>query len=183
MEPRLPERLVGVQVAHPGQKGLIEQQRLQACLAPAELRREDALVQVDERVGTETLGQEIVQLIARAEQVHAPKLPGIHKAQLAAIIELHAKVRVWLQRSRGVLQQKVAAHLAMHRQPLVVVEANQQVLATPIHLGHATPDERRAKLLFGGIRQHARPIHARYGGDDKPHHAGPQAARGRLDLG
>ena len=64
MEPSLPERLVGVQVAHPGQKGLIEQQRFQARLAPAKLRREDALVQVDERVGTETLGQELVQLIA-----------------------------------------------------------------------------------------------------------------------
>jgi len=64
VEPSLPERLVGVQVAHPGQKGLIEQQRLEARFAPSKLRREDALVQVDERVGTEALGQEIVQLIA-----------------------------------------------------------------------------------------------------------------------
>src|SRR5438046_2974408 len=132
MHAGFPERLIGVQVADAGQERLVEQQRLDPPFSSAQLRHQQRFVQIDERVGSELGGEEVVQLDKRSEQVDAPELARVDEAQQRAIVKLDLQVGVRFGQGIGGSQKDVAAHFAVNDQPLVWVELNEQVFATAI---------------------------------------------------
>ena len=138
MQARLPERFVRVKIANSGHEALVQQERFEARLAPAQLRCEDLLVELDQRIWAEALGQEIVELVAGAEEVDAAELAWIDESQLRVVVELDRQVRVRFGRVSRRLEDEVAAHLAMDRQPSIVVETDEQVFAAPADGHHAS---------------------------------------------
>jgi hypothetical protein len=95
MKPGSPQRFVGVNVADPSDKGLIEQQRLERTGLPP-----DHFPKCLERKGgLEWLrAKPACDLRRITRQVDTPELARIIKAQLVAIIERKAKVNVLIAR-------------------------------------------------------------------------------------
>ena len=108
MEPRPPERFVGVDVAHAGNEILVEQQGLEAASAPREQPEQMSRGEVvGERLGTRrknahglTLGRQARDRVA-AIQAHPPELADVAEADLAAIGQSQDDVDVPILRRTG----------------------------------------------------------------------------------
>ena len=183
MQARLPEDLVGVQVADAGQEALVEEERLQASAAAAELGAEAPGGELGERLGAESVVEERFQLGPALEQVDPTELSRVDEMELGAIVEAEREMGVARQRGAGLAQHQVAAHLAVDDQPAVAVQPDQEVFAPPIDGLEGSAVDGREELVGRGVRQHPRPVHRARAGDAATEDAGAQPARGRLDLG
>src|SRR5579872_3542169 len=117
MQLRLPERFVRVEIPHASQKGLIKQQRLDARFAATQFGSQNGVIQVGQRIRSETLRDELSELVVRAEEVHAAKFARVDEPKLIAVVEAQDQVRVQRQRRLSRLPQQVPAHFAVDRHP------------------------------------------------------------------
>ena len=146
------QRLVGVDVADPGDPRLVEQERLQR-RAPAggeleqRLRRQLAA----ERLDPEPRGEVAVELVA-GEDDGVAEAARVGEPELRAVVEHHPRAQMASVRGRlvqarpaeavgrpsgrrpvgaGRADQQVAGHPQVHDQRRAVVEPDDQVLAAP----------------------------------------------------
>ena len=77
MQPRAPERLVGVDVPEPGDGALVEERRLERRSAPASRFAERAAVNAAERLGAEPLREVRLELVRLEQQ---PRAEAAHVA-------------------------------------------------------------------------------------------------------
>src|SRR5947207_621471 len=113
VQPRGPQRLVGVDVADPREERLVGQQRLEPCLATADqppegLEREGFV----ERLRT----QRLEGLAGGVVQPEPPELPDVPEVNLAAVQKLEHKAYVWVRLAAGRDDEKLAGHLQVDRQ-------------------------------------------------------------------
>ena len=109
MEPRRPQRLVGVDVADPGEEGLVEQERLEPALPPPqpapevahrERRVERLRAERREDRRPADLGDELAGHRVAPVQPDPPELADVAEAQLAAVGQLEDEPDVRVLRRR-----------------------------------------------------------------------------------
>jgi len=148
---------IGVNVAHPRQKGLVQQQGLK--LPPGGMQ---ALVKFPgAQVGVKRLGTQPRQHPGRVFcQPDATKLARVIKRHPRAVLEGEEDAVVRLGRQVGGFHPQVAAHPQVDEQH-ILREVQPQVLAAPVHPLHALTGQ-------AGLKRHR----TRHGNRTLPQHAG-----------
>ena len=177
------EDLVGVDVAHPGEAALVQQQRLERPgRAPAD-RLQPGQRQL-ERVHAQALAAGELRRLPLGHPLQAPELAHVPVDQPAGAarqeqLQVHVPVRRPGRRVRGA--GELAGHAQVDHDHPLPVEAQEEVLpvpADPLHPLAGDPAGEEA-----GAAGHDRRVVAADGGDDRPDQALPQPAGHGLDFG
>ena len=200
VEPRPPERLVGVDVAHAGQEVLVHQQRLEPAAAPGERLGEPPRGEVA-RERLRAAGQHAGGLAfhrqprgqVAAIQPHPPELTHIAEAQLPAVGKGQHNVNVAILWSARLHYEELARHLEVNRQHgrirarAVAVgiarrpEPHEQLFAAPAHTHDLAAHERPRESLRVVAAQRTRPVGAR-ADDPRAYHEAAQIPGDRFDF-
>ena len=118
MDSRSPQTFVRIDVAHPAQDALVEQERFDAGAAPTQIRAEFFFG------GFERIEAEFAQrgfMLAILDDSHASEAANVRVAELAAIVEREKNVSVCDYRSLGRTDDELARHSQMNQQGGVAV--------------------------------------------------------------
>ena len=111
MQPRLEQRLIGVDVADAGHDALVEQHRLEAAVGPAQLLAPFRGVDVGRLRSQAKCVKELPQRVGVAKQRHAAETTHIAETQLlAAILQVEQKVRMIRRRLRAGRDGELSGH-------------------------------------------------------------------------
>ena len=199
VQPRPPQRLVGVDVADPGEEALVHQQRLEPAAAPGEQLREPPRGEVVGkrlRSGREdadgfALGR-LAGLRVAAIQPHPPELAHVAKAQLATVGQGQHHVDMSVRWRFRRHDEELPGHLevdrehrglggSLFRRPARRSEPQEQLLAAATDaLDLASRHARRERLRLVAA-QSRRPVGAR-ADDPRARHQAAQVAGDRLDF-
>ena len=185
VQPRAPQRLVGVDVPDAHDERLVHEQRLEAGPPPAQPC--PPCPQREPRV--ERLGAEVVEgVVVRRVQPDPPELAHVPEADLAAVVEHQGGALVRIHGDAGRHHEQLPGHLEVDRQEGAAVEVDQHVLAAPADAldapaGH--PGDERGRVL---VTQRPGPRDARAGDPRAGSRAigqqvAPEVTGDGLDLG
>lgn len=145
VQPGPEQGLIRVDIAHPGDKGLVHQQNLDGPAAPS-----DALV---ENSGRKTCAQRLrpqpPQHTGRVGgQVNAAETPRIGKAKLLAVIQVGppAQPAVGLQHSARAGHIQAAGHAQVYNQR-IVIELHHDILTPAAERADALPGDACGKFI------------------------------------
>src|SRR3954451_5064552 len=184
MDARVPERLVGVDVADAGHDALVQEARL-------DRRRPAAQVGPEARrrpLGRERLGPgpqpQVLVHLARLHQPHRPEAPLVAVEQRCAVVELEDRADVGQGRigAAGRAVMEPAGHAQVGDERATGLELEQQVLPPPADLGEALAVELHGHLarVDGGRQPAVADVGAHHATAPEPRN---QAAANGLDLG
>ncbi len=157
VDPRLEQRLVGVDVAHPGDAALIHDRLLD--------RRARALEPVGEHEGGERLLQRLgsdptsVGIPALlVEQPHGAQAPHVSVHQQATVFDRTGEHRVFclVPGERPVVHHERSGHAGLHDQPVAARQAKHRVLGAPDHLLDGVAPQRAQQAGLRNPAQHVR---------------------------
>ncbi len=192
VEPGAPERLVRVDVADPGDEGLVEQERLESPAAAAKPppegpQREGGVERLgsvpgEQRAAVLRVQDRAASRVPRPEPYPA-ELADVAEAELAAVVQREAQVDVPVGRGAGRHHEELAGHLEVDRQRGTARQVHDDQLRAPADRVDAAPGHGAGERGDRGVRgDRARPV-ARGTGDRGAHDEPPQVARDRLHLG
>ena len=191
VEPRRPKRLVRIDVPDTGHERLVEQQRLEAPVPPAEQQPKVAQGERRiERFRAETgeyrraadLRDKLPGVRIAAVQADLPELADVAKPDFPPVGKTEDKADVRVDRLLGWHHEQLPGHLEMNGQGGVSRQLDDDQLGAPSHRLHAPAGDRRGEGLRGMRPQGARPRTA-CAHDRRAHDPRAQVARDGLDLG
>ncbi len=181
MDTRPVQGLVGVDVAHPGDPALVEQQRLDRCRAPlhegVQVGGGEALVQ---RLEPQAQRKELLERLCTEQQLSGAKAPWVYDHEPALGAQLHVNPHVC---GFGLgLAEHGAGHPQVLREVHISLEAPHEVLSTTPQRLDAPSDERIGQFIG---RQRSRPARVEdlHCMQHVPLHQRGELASDRLHLG
>ncbi|OPZ82212.1 MAG: hypothetical protein BWY77_00284 [bacterium ADurb.Bin431] len=182
MNPRLKERLVGVDVAHPDDDALIHDD----CLDHTSGRPQALTEILCSKSRREGFNSQFAQhgkprQFPRRGQIKAAETARIAEMELTAFLEMENDVGMEFGRMRPVMKTELSAHAQMDDEGPAAIEMPDQVLGAPLQGGdalprHCTQFSRRRKRTaqFGRMNLHP--------GKDLPGDVRGQTPADRLDF-
>jgi len=142
-----PQRLVGVDVADPGDQRLVQQRALDLASPPAD--RLDELRVVELRI--HRIPGDVRDLVRQLRAARADRQPAertlVHKAQLRiAIREAEPDPQVGVVRRAARREPELSRHAEVRDDRIAVVQRQPQVFAASADIGHRTARERVHKV-------------------------------------
>ena len=169
MDSSQPERFVGVDVAHPGNRALAEQERLDRSVCAAQL---DAKTSGVERVGKwfrSEVGQSRNRLVAAGvHHCYSPEAPHILEDQSAPVVERETCPRIRV----AYVKPEHPGHSEVHHKLESTIQRRDQELAAPPDTGDLPPPQLPDPLELAG--DHRVGVH--------PHVEHPASAQLRVEL-
>src|SRR5579859_5913608 len=147
---RAPKAFVSVDVADATQSGLVEQQRFDAGFVRFQ-KVSELLFRNFERIGAEAF--QLCRKIFRSEIGHSAEAPRVGIAELAAIIEEQAYVRVLGKRRIRRMRRKMAGHSQMNKQRAVAFVAVRALSGTASRQANEHKFAKTLDALNGAARQ------------------------------
>ena len=142
MEPRTPERLVDVDVPHPGERSLVEKRRLERRAPTREALPESG--SREERVErlVAHAGVEIRLRLVRLEEQPGTEAADISIGEVRAVVQHHlgSEVRQIMELATCAVQQ-IPCHPEVDQENAAALEADDEILATPLERSDPFPCE------------------------------------------
>ena len=185
VQPRQPERLVGVDVPDAADQALVEEQPLHTGRTPTEAGHERGLVERRVERVSRDVGDLGGQVGAALRERQAAEHALVDEPQLGAVVgEPEPHPQVPFGGGGGRLHQHLAAHAEVAEQGVTGVQRQPQVLAAAAGVGEGAPGQPGDEVVGPGeVPSDRAGVQHLHCGDVPVQHVTREAATDDLDLG